>query len=224
VLRYLIFVDLDGSVIAARVLSVKRYPTHDEYRVKITSMAPRNKLPKKVLYGITKVIAVDLHKFIFAAARWGLNTEVYVVSGTLEPRRGYLYFIQGLPYPVFIARMSGEKQEIFYRRMYRMALSRLDEIEKRYQEDAMKMIEVLSRTHNRYSELLEAYSKFLDKSLGYIARAPEAVAAMENIIMAATAPSPAGGAPSPAPSSAPRRGILSRIAGFFRRLFGRGPT
>jgi len=189
-------------------------------------MAPRNKLPKKVLYGITKAIAVDLHRFIFAAARWGFGTTVYVVSGTLEPRKGYLYFIQGLPYPVFLSRMSGEEQEIFYRRMYRAALARIDEIQKRLQEDSMKMIEVLAKTHNRYSEMLEAYRNFMDKTLGYIARSPEAVAAMENIIMAASAPSPAaptGPAAPAAPSPAPRRGILSRIGGALRRLF-RGGT
>jgi len=223
-MRYLIFVDIDGSVIAARVLREKRYPTHTELWLRITSMAPRNKLPKKVLYGITKAIAVDLHKFIFAAARWGLNTEVYVVSGTLEPRRGYLYFIQGLPYPVFLDKMSGGEQEVFYRNMYRMALSRLDEIQKRYQEDAMKMIEVLSKTHNRYSELLDAYARFLDKTLGYIARAPEAVASMENIIMAATAPAPtpAPAPPAPAAPAPARRGVLSRLLGGLRRLFRRG--
>jgi len=222
-LKYLIFLDIDGSVIAARVVREKRYPTHTELWLKITSMAPRNKLPKKVLYGITKAIAVDLHRFIFAAARWGFGTTVYVVSGTLEPRKGYLYFIQGLPYPVFLARMSGEEQEVFYRRMYRAALARIDEIERRYQEDAMKMIEILGKTHNRYSELLEAYRNYMDRSLGYLARAPEAVAAMENIIMASTAPAPSPAAPTPSTAPSPRRGILSRLLGGLRRLF-RGGT
>jgi hypothetical protein len=215
-----VFLDIDLSLICFRVLSRKVYPTHVELYGTVVYYYPETKLDRRVRLGRVRVLAVDLERYTIAVFRSMLNTY-FVVSGTLRPFKGYLTFIPGLPFSEVSRRLSSDKFEIYYREEYLKLLGGMEAFRDTVLRDLSKLNESLPRLSSSYSEIIKNLYDYIEKTLGFMARSPEAIASIENLIIASTAPAPPTPTPPPAPtppSPPPRKSIWERIRGLFSWL------
>jgi hypothetical protein len=211
-----VFLDIDLSLICFRVLSRKVYPTHVELSGIVTHYYPETKLDRRVRLGRVRVLAVDLERYTIAVFRSGFS-RYYVVSGTLRPYKGYLTFIPGLPFSEVSRRLSSDRFEIYYREEYLKLLGGVEAFRDTVLRDLSKLNEALPRVSSSYSEIIRNLYDYIEKTLGFMARSPESIASIENLIIASTAPAPPTPAPTP-PSPPPRKSIWERIRGLFSWL------
>lgn len=213
-MRYYVFLDIDMSLICFRVVSRRDYPTHSEIRGTVVYYYPETKLDRRVRWGYVKVLAVDLERYTIAVYKAQFST-FYVISGTLRPYKGYLVFIPGLPFSEVSRRLSSDKFEIYYREEYIKLLSSVEVFRDTVLKDLARLNEFLPRISSSYSEILRGLYDYIEKSLGFLAKSPESLASIENIIIASTAPTPAP-TPTPtptppAPTPTPKPGLLQRL-------------
>jgi hypothetical protein len=203
------------SLICFKVSGKRFLPTHTELSGVISYYYPDTKLDRRVRFGRVKVLAVDLDRYVIAVFRSGFNTY-YVVSGTLRPYKGYLTFIPGLPFSEIANRFSSNSFEIYYREEYVKLLGSIEAFRDTVLKDLAKLNESLPRISSSYSEIVRNLYDYIEKTLGFMARSPESIASIENLVIASTAPTP----PTPSPPTTPtpptvKRSIWDRIRGLF---------
>ena len=224
---YYCFIDLDGSSITIKVVDREDYLSHTEFRAVVVDCVPSVKC--KDLKGMeVNVLAVDIERYIFnkvALERFNFVDVIYLVSGTLKPLKGYLVFIHGLPYNVLVNRLSVEGREVFYRDLYYSMRASLEGLLNELKDIAESNIKTLDDVIKKFSEIYKSYNEFLTKSLGFVAKGPEAVVAAEAQLAMlqqalATPPSPPQQVQAPAQQARPS--LAARIKGFVRKLLRRG--
>ena len=213
---FYVFLDLDMSLVCLKVSGKRFLPTHIELSGIITYYYPDTKLDRRVRSGRVKVLAVDLDRYTIAVFRSGFNTY-YVVSGTLRPYKGYLAFVPGLPFSEVSRRLSSDRYEIYYREEYLKLLGSVEVFRDSVLRDLAKLNESLPKLSSSYSEIIKNLYDYIEKTLGFMARSPEAIASIENLMIASTAPAPPTptSPPTPTPPSPPRKSIWERIRGLF---------
>lgn len=219
---FYVFLDLDMSLACLKVSGKRFLPTHTELSGIITYYYPDAKLDRRVRFGRVKVLAVDLDRYTIAVFRSGFNTY-YVVSGTLRPYKGYLVFVPGLPFSEVSRRFSSDKYEIYYREEYLKLLGSVEVFRDTVLRDLAKLNESLPRISNSYSEIVKNLYDYIEKSLGFLARSPESIASIENLVIASTAPTPPTPSPPTTPTPTPpvKRSIWDRIRGLFSWILRR---
>ena len=214
-MRYWNFFDLDGSSITIKEIERRKYPTHDEIRAIVVHCVPPSKcidlLGKEVL-----VQAAELEDFVFNKIEIPSlipfrKIEIYNVSGTLEPYKGRMVFIYGLPAGLLLNRLNVEDKEVFYRHMYLNAVNRFNETVGRFKDEVSKNIATLAAAVESCKDIIRTYNSLLMKTLGVAAKGPEALAALEGAmsILEMTRQQAAqaqAAAPSQRPSAASRLG------------------
>lgn len=216
---FYVFLDLDMSLVCFKVSGKRFLPTHTELYGTVTYYYPETKLDRRVKLGRVKVLAVDLDRYVIAVFRSFFNTY-YVVSGTLRPYKGYLTFIPGLPFSEIASRFSSNRFEIYYREEYLKLLGSVEVFRDTVLRDLSKLNESLPRISNSYSEIVKNLYDYIEKSLGFLARSPESIASIENLVIASTAPTSPTPSPTTTPTSTPRS-IWDRIRGFFSWILRR---
>jgi len=232
VIRVYNFFDLDGGSITVREIHRTHYPTHDVIRGIVIHCTPIERCLDFLGKEVT-IEAAELEDFVFNRIEIPLaffrKIEVYNISGTLEPYQGTFHFVYGLPSTIFINRLSIEDKEVFYRRMYLNAISRISGIMQSLDEESEKNIKTLTAVVQSCKDIIRKYNELMARTFGIVATGPEGLMAMEGVLSMLQPPSPpqqqaAAQAPSPRPSRAKQ--LLSKVGSFIKRLIaglrGRG--
>jgi hypothetical protein len=224
VATYIVFYDLDGSYWVLKVLHRINRIGAEEIAGVVSYCVPRA-MCANLIGKVVSVLVVDLDYYIFLYVPFGRN-EVIVVSGGLAPKQGYLVYLKGLRPQDIADRLSGGRQELFFRDLYYTTLATIGDYEKSCKDTVIQIMENYRDAVKSAKEIAQNVTKYTAETLGFVAK-PEAMIAAETALtvakqvqeMAARAAAPVT-APLPAPSKprlVPR--LAERLKGLFRFWF-----
>lgn len=208
-MKVLHFIELDGRTITVVIKSENVYPTHIETEAECIHSFPKTELERKTF----KLLLIpNYNKYIvskFVVPHLLRRIEVAVVSGYIEPLKGYAVFKPSLQYPLFINKMSGDFKEIYFKSLYESLKNQLSEIEN--QKGYIECINNINEIHKRYTEAINKYISLFKDALKIT---PDTAVLLESLLSLRELP-------SPPPAPPPKKGLLSRIIEKIKRLLGR---
>jgi hypothetical protein len=222
VATYIVFYDLDGSYWVLKVLQRINRIGAEEIVGVVGYCVPRV-MCSNLIGKVVSVLAVDLDYYIYMYIPFK-SSEVLVVSGGLGAKHGYLIYQKGLKPQEISERLSGGKQELFFRDLYYTTLSSIAEYEKSCSDTIKQIMESYREAINASKQVAQNVTKYTAETLGFIAR-PEAMVAAESALtiareLATRAAAPvapvAPAAPAPAPS--PAKPLFERLKGLLKGL------
>jgi hypothetical protein len=217
VATYIVFYDLDGSYWVLKVLQRINRIGAEEIVGVVSYCVPRA-MCDNLIGKVVRVLAVDLDYYIFMYMPFGRN-EVIVVSGGLAPKQGYLVYLKGLRPQDMTARLSGGKQELFFRDLYYTTLASIADYEKSCSDTIKQILESYREAVKSSKEIAQNVTKYTAETLGFVAR-PEAMMAAESALTMArelAARAAAAAAPAPAPSPA-KPSLFERLKAVLKGL------
>jgi len=221
--QYLVFLDINGVVQVFKILNEEKYLTHTIYSVLCVDCLPHEACSGFLEKVVRIILPFGWDRYIFMQYRIKRN-EFIGISGGVYPYKGYLAFYPGYEYPVFLDLLGGKRSvESVYREMYMKMNSYINEILTKFKEDLEHNLKTIDDITNAFRDIYKKINDYMERSLGFVARGPESLLLAETGLMQITSPPPpTPPAPPTPPPPPPKPSLLQRIAGFFKRLFGRG--
>lgn len=216
---YYIFFDLDGSLQVVRVVSETRFLTHRVMESVIVDCLPSEKCHGIIEKLVKVVVPNDIDRYIFAQFT-ACKANFYIVSGVLKAYKGYLAFFPAYDYGTFINTLSKGGIEQYYRDLYVKSMDYVKSLLDRFKTDMERNLDHVDKITESYRDILKKFNEYMEKTVGFIARAPETLTIAEAGLAQLTAPPPPPAPPAP-PTPPPKPSFIEKVKGFFGRLLWR---
>ncbi|MEM1560110.1 MAG: hypothetical protein QXN35_00995 [Ignisphaera sp.] len=206
-------IDVDGKTLTLKVLSENIYPTHIDMHVECIHSFPDIDIVDRKF---RLLLIPNYNRYMisrFRVKKIIRGTDIVILSGYIDFMKGVAVFKPGLPYNVFIDKISSSSSEPYFKTLYEGLKQQLSNIEsiKGYTE----CINIVSELHKKYAYVINRYIDIFKDSIQI--SSPDTALLLESILAMGEIPRTA----QQEIQKPAKKGLLQRIKDMIKSLVRR---